>query len=326
MKKFALIGAAGYIAPRHLKAIADTGNDLVAAYDLFDSVGRLDYSFPSCKFFTEQPLFDRYCNKVKNTEQAIDWFTICTPNYTHDAFIRYGLRMDANVICEKPVVLNPWNVDALADVEKETGKEAYTILQLRHHPSILSLKRKVDSDDSNRVYDIDLTYITSRGNWYYASWKGDVHKSGGVATNIGVHFYDMLQWIFGTLKKNVVHIMSFDRVSGYLEFSRARVRYFLSINEDCLPPQVAESGIRTYRTLTIDNETFEFSQGFTELHTISYQAILSGKGFRISEARPCIEIVHDIRKSAPIGLKGDYHPMAKLSLAKHPFGWDDMKY
>ena len=228
MKNFALIGAAGYIAPRHLKAIADTGNNLVAAYDKFDSVGRLDSSFPQCSFFVEQELFDRFCNKVKGTERNIDWLSVCTPNYTHDAFIRYGLRLGADVICEKPVVLNPWNIDALEKVEQETGHKAYNILQLRLHDRIAALKKKVEEGPKDKVYDIDLTYITSRGNWYYTSWKGDVHKSGGVATNIGVNFYDMLQWIFGPVEENIVHVMSFDRVAGFLRLKQARVRYFLS--------------------------------------------------------------------------------------------------
>lgn len=323
---FALIGAAGYIAPRHLKAISDTGNNLVAAFDLFDSVGRLDSSFPKCDFFVEQSLFDRFCNKVKGTERNIDWLSVCTPNYTHDAYIRYGLRLGANVICEKPVVLNPWNIDALEKVEEETGHQAYNILQLRLHDKIQALKKKVEEGPKDKVYDIDLTYITSRGNWYYTSWKGDVHKSGGVATNIGVHFYDMLQWIFGPVQENIVHVMSFDRVAGFLGLKQARVRYFLSINADCLPPNAVEGEKRTYRTLNIDGEEFEFSQGFTELHTKSYEEILAGRGFRISEARNCIQIVHDIRNSTPIGLKGDYHPLAKMELSKHPFGWDDMRY
>lgn len=326
MANFALIGAAGFIAPRHLKAIADTGNNLVAAYDKFDSVGRLDSSFPDCSFFTEQEQFDRYCSRIKGTPDQIDWLSICTPNYTHDAFIRYGLRLGADVICEKPLVLNPYNIDNLIDVEKETGHKAYTILQLRLHDSIVALKKKVDNGPKDKIYDVDLTYITSRGKWYYSSWKGDVHKSGGIATNIGVHFYDMLQWIFGPVQKNIVHVMSHDRVAGYLELKQARVRYFLSINAECLPPNAVQGEKKTYRTIMIDGDEFEFSQGFTELHTKSYEEILAGRGFRISEARNCIQIVSDIRHSTPIGLVGDYHPLAKMPLTKHPFGWDDMKY
>lgn len=325
MKNFALIGAAGYIAPRHIKAIADTGNNLMVAYDKFDSVGRLDSSFPECSFYTENEQFDRFCSKQMRTDNPLNWLSICTPNYTHDAFIRYGLRLGVNVICEKPLVLNPYNIDNLLEIEKETGHQAYTILQLRLHPAIIALKKKVDEGPADKVYDVDLTYITSRGKWYYSSWKGDIHKSGGVATNIGVHFYDMLQWIFGPVQKNIVHVMSFDRVAGYLELKKARVRYFLSINSACLPENAVQGEKKTFRTLNIDGEEFEFSAGFTELHTESYKKILSGEGFRISEARNCIQIVSEIRKSTPIGLKGDYHPLAKLPLAKHPFGWDDAR-
>ena len=325
MANFALIGAAGYIAPRHLKAIKDTGNELLAAYDKFDSVGRLDSFFPECSFFTENELFDRHCSKLQNSSTPLQWMSVCTPNYTHDAFIRYGLRLGCDVICEKPVVLNPYNIDALEKVEKETGHKAYNILQLRLHDSIAALKKKVDEGPQDKIYDVDLTYITSRGRWYYTSWKGDVHKSGGIATNIGVHFYDMLQWIFGPVEQNIVHVMSFDRVAGFLLLKKARVRYFLSINADCLPENAVQGEKRTYRTLSIDGDEFEFSQGFTELHTLSYQKILSGEGFRISEARPCIEIVSQIRNATPIGLKGDYHPLAKLPMSPHPFGWDEKR-
>ena len=325
MQNFALIGAAGYIAPRHIKAIADTGNNLLVAYDKFDSVGRLDSSFPDCSFFTENEQFDRFCSKQMRTENPLHWISICTPNYTHDAFIRYGLRLGTNVICEKPLVLNPYNIDNLLELEKETGRKAYPILQLRLHDSIVALKKRVEEGPADKVYDVDLTYITSRGKWYYASWKGDVHKSGGIATNIGVHFYDMLQWIFGPVQRNIVHVMSFDRVAGFLELKRARVRYFLSINSECLPPNAIEGEKKTYRTLNIDGDEFEFSVGFTELHTKSYQKILAGEGFRIAEARNCIEIVSTIRNATPIGLKGDYHPLAKLPLARHPFGWDEKR-
>ena len=325
MQNFALIGAAGYIAPRHIKAIADTGNNLLVAYDKFDSVGRLDSSFPDCSFFTENEQFDRFCSKQMRTDNPLHWISICTPNYTHDAFIRYGLRLGTNVICEKPLVLNPYNIDNLLELEKETGRKAYTILQLRLHDSIVALKKRVEEGPADKVYDVDLTYITSRGKWYYASWKGDVHKSGGIATNIGVHFYDMLQWIFGPVQRNIVHVMSFDRVAGFLELKRARVRYFLSINSECLPPNAIEGEKKTYRTLNIDGDEFEFSVGFTELHTKSYQKILAGEGFRIAEARNCIEIVSTIRNATPMGLKGDYHPLAKLPLARHPFGWDEKR-
>ena len=325
MANFALVGAAGYIAPRHLKAIKDTGNDLIAAYDKFDSVGRLDSFFPDCAFFTEHELFDRHCSKLKESDSPLDWMSICTPNYTHDAFIRYGLRLGCDVICEKPVVLNPHNIDALQRVEEETGHKAYNILQLRLHEAIIALKKRVDEGPADKVYDVDLTYITSRGKWYYTSWKGDIHKSGGIATNIGVHFYDMLQWVFGPVQENIVHLMSFDRVAGYLGLKKARVRYFLSINADCLPKNAVQGEKRTYRSLSIDGDEFEFSQGFTELHTESYRKILAGEGFRIGEARPCIETVSAIRNATPVGLVGDYHPLAKLPLSRHPFGWDDRR-
>lgn len=318
-KKFALIGAAGYIAPRHMKAIKATGNNLIAAYDKFDSVGIIDSYFPKASFFTEFELFDRHCSKLKNTESKIDYVSICTPNYLHDAHMRYGLRLNADVICEKPLVLNPWNVDALKLVELETGHKIYTILQLRLHKAICDLKKKIDNGPKDKIYDVDLTYITGRGYWYYTSWKGNINKSGGVATNIGVHFYDMLQWIFGKVTRNIVHVSSHDRVAGYLDLEKARVRYFLSINPDTLPDNAVNGEKRTFRTIKIDGDEFEFSEGFTELHTESYVNILSGGGFGIEDAREAINIVYDIRNATPIGLKGDYHPLAALPLVKHPF-------
>lgn len=321
MKNFAIIGVGGYIAPRHLKAIKDTGNNLLSAYDRFDSVGIMDSYFPDAAFFTEQELFDRHNAKLQRTENRLDYVSVCTPNYLHDSHTRYGLRLGCDVICEKPIVLNPWNIDALEKMEQETGHNVYTILQLRLHDSIVALKKKIDEGPKDKVYDVDLTYITSRGLWYYTSWKGDVHKSGGVATNIGVHFYDMLSWIFGPVQENIVHVASHDRVAGFLRLQNARVRYFLSINAEHLPANAVQGEKRTYRTIMIDGEEFEFSQGFTELHTKSYEKILAGEGFRVSEARNCINIVHTIRNAAPVGLKGDYHPMAKYPLSKHPFGW-----
>lgn len=318
MKNFALIGAAGYIAPRHMKAIKDTGNNLCAAYDVFDSVGIIDSYFPECSFFTQFELLERHLNKMKS---SLDYVGVCTPNYLHDAHIRFGLRAGADVICEKPLVLNPWNIDALTKIEKETGKRVYNILQLRLHDAIIALKDKVMNGPTDKIYDVDLTYITSRGNWYYTSWKGDERKSGGVATNIGVHFYDMLTWVFGKVKRNIVHIASHDRVSGYLELEKARVRYFLSINYDTLPPEAKAVGKRTYRSLVMEGSEVEFSDGFTELHTNSYQNVIDGKGFGLEEARGSIEIVHDIRYATPIGLKGDYHPFAAQVCTKHPFGW-----
>ncbi len=317
MKNFALIGVGGYIAPRHLKAIKETGNTLVSAYDKSDSVGIIDSFFPHSSFFTEQELFDRHNNYVKSTGVNLDYLTVCSPNYLHDAHTRYGLRLGCDVICEKPVVLSPWNIDALEQIEKETGHKAYTIFQLRLHPSVIELKEKIANGPKDKVYDVDLSYITPRGYWYYASWKGNVQKSGGVATNIGVHFYDMLQWVFGPVEKSVVHIATHDRVAGYLELKQARVRYFLSINGDHLP----EGASGSYRSITVNGEEFEFSQGFTDLHTRSYEEILAGRGFRIAEAKECIQTVYDIRHAQPVGLVGDYHPMAKYPVTKHPFGW-----
>jgi UDP-N-acetyl-2-amino-2-deoxyglucuronate dehydrogenase len=319
MKNFALIGAAGYIAPRHMKAIKDTGNNLLAAYDKFDSVGVIDSYFPNADFFTEFERFDRHVEKLKRSKSKIDFVSICSPNYLHDSHIRFGLRVGAHVICEKPLVLNPWNIDALQEVEKEHGKQVFNILQLRLHPSIIALKKQIDESPADKIYDIDLAYITSRGHWYYTSWKGDVSKSGGIATNIGVHFYDMLTWIFGGIKENVVHVHTHDRAAGYFQLERARVRWFLSINADTLPDTVKERGGKTYRSLTMEGQEIEFSDGFTELHTHSYQHILDGNGFGLEEARNSIEIVHDIRHKEPVGLHGDYHPLAAKPLNNHPF-------
>lgn len=319
MKNFGIIGVGGYIAPRHLKAIKETGNNLVVALDKSDSVGIMDSFFPQCSFYTEYERFDRYVDKIKRTKDKLDFISVCTPNYLHDSHIRFGLRNGCDVICEKPLVLNPWNIDSLQEMEKETGHKVYNILQLRLHKSIIEWKKKIDNGPKDKVYDVDLTYITSRGLWYYTSWKGDVSKSGGVATNIGVHFYDMLSWIFGDLKENIVHVYTHDRAAGFLRFERARVRYFLSINYDTLPQEVKEQGKRTYRKIVCDNDEIEFSEGFTELHTESYKNILNGNGFGLEQARNCIEIVSQIRNSTPIGLKGDYHPLAKLPLSSHPF-------
>lgn len=319
MKNFALIGAAGYIAPRHMKAIKDTNNNLLAALDPSDSVGIIDSHFPDSAFFVEYERFDRHLEKLKRKGTPIDYVSICSPNYLHDAHIRFGLRQGADVICEKPIVLNPWNIDALEETEKETGKHIYNILQLRLHPSVIALKKQVDAAPKDKTFDIDLTYLTSRGNWYYASWKGDQSKSGGIATNIGVHFYDMLTWIFGDVKKSTVHIHTHDRAAGFLELERANVRWFLSINYDLIPEHLKEKGLRTYRSIEIENQEFEFSGGFTELHTRSYEEILKGNGFRIGTSRKAIEIVYDIRHQEPIGLKGEFHPLAKVPLMKHPF-------
>lgn len=328
-KNFALIGVAGFVAPRHMKAIKDTGNTLLAAYDINDSVGVLDQFFPQADFFIEFERFDRHVDLLRRSGNKLDFVSIASPNYLHDSHIRFGLRSGADVICEKPLVLNPWNIDALADAADETGKKIFNILQLRYHPTIARLKkkfappslkpRKSAPPSNHKKADIDLAYVTSRGNWYHASWKGDLQKSGGIATNIGVHFFDMLIWIFGQVQRNVVHILTHDRASGFLELERARVRWFLSINADTLPVDIRENGKRTWRSITVNGEELEFSDGFEDLHTVSYQDILQGGGFLIEEARPSIELVHAIRHLKPIGLAGDYHPFATLPLAKHPF-------
>lgn len=318
-KNFALIGAAGYIAPRHMKAIQETGNVLLAAVDKNDSVGIIDNYFPEAAFFTEFERFDRHLEKLKRKEWKINYVSVCSPNYLHDAHIRFGLRYGADVICEKPTVLNPWNIDALQDIEKETGRHTFNILQLRLHESVIALRKKISEGPKDKIYDIDLTYIASRGNWYFASWKGNNEKSGGVSTNIGIHFFDMLGWIFGDITRNVVHIHTHDRAAGYLEFRQARVRWFLSINPKTLPESSKEKGQRTHRSLLIDGETVEFSSGFSELHTKSYADILEGNGFSLEESRKAVQTVYDIRHTDPIGLKGDYHPLCKLDLNDHPF-------
>jgi UDP-N-acetyl-2-amino-2-deoxyglucuronate dehydrogenase len=296
---FALIGAAGYIAPRHLKAIKETENNLVAALDPFDSVGILDSYFPDCKFFIEPERFDRHLDKLRrrNKGQQVDYVSICSPNYLHDAHIRLALRNNAHAVCEKPIVLNPWNVDALQEIEKETGKRIYTILQLRYHPSIIALKKRVDEGPKDKIYDIDLTYFTSRGKWYFISWKGDIQKSGGVATNIGVHFFDMLGWIFGKVKDVEVTLSQPEKVSGYMELERANVKWQLSLDITDIPLEALNRGQRTYRSIKIEDEEIEFSQGFTDLHTVTYQKILDGEGYGLADARNSIEIVHKIRAS-----------------------------
>ena len=320
MKKFALIGAAGYIAPKHMQAIRDTGNTITCALDRSDSAGILDSYFPDADFFTEFERFDRHIEKLRLKKKPVDYVTVCTPNYLHDAHIRFGLRNNADVICEKPVVLNPWNIDSLLDIEHQTGRKVYNILQLRLHPAVIALKTRIDSGAKEELYEIDLTYITSRGNWYYASWKGDVEKSGGIATNIGVHFFDVLTWIFGEVRTNVVHLHEHDRAAGYLEFRQAKVRWFLSIDSNTLPGDVKASGKNTFRSLTINSIAIDFTEGFTDLHTQSYNKILSGEGFGLEETKRGIRMVHDIRTQKPVGLQGDYHPLAGLPLKEHPFG------
>ncbi|MGE0770193.1 MAG: Gfo/Idh/MocA family oxidoreductase [Cyclobacteriaceae bacterium] len=311
MKNFALIGAAGFIAPRHLKAIKDTGNNLVAALDKFDQVGILDSYFPNADFFTEFERFDRHLDKLKRAGTKIDYVSICTPNYLHDSHIRFALRHGADAICEKPLVLNPWNVDALAEIERETGRSVHNILQLRLHKSIINLKNQVESQPPSKRHAIDLTYITSRGHWYHTSWKGSADKSGGIATNIGIHFYDMLTWVFGKVQTSVVHRLENDLAAGFLSLENADVRWLLSINQSHLPSAVRAKGQRTYRSIQMEGNEIEFSDGFTDLHTRSYEEILAGRGFGLELVKPSIELVHNIRHSIPLGLKGEYHPMLK---------------
>jgi len=296
MKNFILIGAAGYIAPRHMKAIKETGNNLIAAYDPYDGVGIMDSHFPDAHFFTEFERFDRHIEKLKRSGTKIDYVSICSPNYLHDSHIRYGLRIGADVICEKPIVLNPWNVDALIELEEEYKNKVYTILQLRHHEAILELKNKIANGSSDKVYDIDLTYITSRGNWYYTSWKADESKSGGIASNIGVHFFDMLQWIFGPMQSFSVIEKSKSTNSGTLELKQANVNWYLSIDSNNLPEQVKKENLTTFRNLSIEGKLIEFSKGFTDLHTVSYQNILEGSGYGLKDAKNSIEIISKIRK------------------------------
>jgi len=311
MKNFAMIGAAGYIAPRHMKAIKETGNTLVAALDKNDSVGIIDSHFPEANFFVEYERFDRHIDMLKRKGTQLDYVSIASPNYLHDSHIRFALRQGAHAICEKPLVLNPHNIDALKIVQEETGKNVYNILQLRLHSSIIELKEFVAAEvakNPNKVFDVDLTYLTSRGNWYFTSWKGDENKSGGIATNIGVHFYDMLGWVFGDLVKNEAHLKQADANAGYLEFKHAKVRWFLSVNYDYIPEEIKASGQRTYRSITVDGKEIEFSGGFTDLHTASYEHILRGEGFGLDEARNSIEIVSSIRNQDIVVNKSDVHP------------------
>ena len=294
---FALIGAAGYIAPRHMMAIKDTGNKLVCALDPYDGVGIIDTYFPEADFFTEPERFDRELDKLRRLNQnKVDYVSICSPNYLHDAHIRMAVRNDAHAICEKPIVLNPWNLDALCKLEQESGKQIYTILQLRLHPTIKKLKEQIIKGPKDKVYDVDLKYITSRGRWYHFSWKGDIQKSGGVATNIGIHFFDMLGWVFGDLTGLEVQENTAERAAGYLEYSQARVNWFLSIDSKDLPPATIQEGKRIYRSITVEGKELEFSEGFSELHTELYKEILAGRGFRVEEARKSVEIAQRIRR------------------------------
>jgi UDP-N-acetyl-2-amino-2-deoxyglucuronate dehydrogenase len=310
MKRFALIGAAGYVAPRHMGAIRDTGNALVAALDPNDSVGIIDSYFPDADFFTEFERFDRHIDKLRREGNAADYVSICSPNYLHDSHMRFALRSGADAICEKPLVLNPWNIDGLQEIEADTGRKVNTILQLRVHPAIQALREQVATEARDGKHEVDLTYITSRGHWYLQSWKGDARKSGGIATNIGVHFFDMLHFIFGALQDNRVHLSDETRAAGYLEYAHARVRWFLSIDINDVPDAVRAQGQRTYRSITVDGQEIEFSGGFTDLHTRSYEEILAGRGFGLEDNRTAIETVAHIR-GAPVTAGGEAHPFVK---------------
>ena len=317
MKNFALIGAAGYIAPRHMKAIKETGNTLLAALDMNDSVGILDSFFPEARFFTEFERFDRHVELLKRSGTQLDFVSVTSPNYLHESHIRFALRVGARAICEKPLVVNPWNVEGLKVIEAETGLKVYTILQLRLHPSIIALRERVQERirrNPDARFDVDLTYITSRGAWYFASWKGEERKSGGIVANIGVHFYDMLLWIFGRPTDNRVTMLDDDVASGIVGFGNATVRWFLSVNSKHLPDAIREKGQRTYRSITFDGEEVEFSEGFTDLHTESYRDILGGGGFGLDDALPSIDLVHAIREAPKLGLTDDAHPFASKAL------------
>jgi len=310
MNDFALIGAAGYIAPRHMKAIHETGNRLIAALDINDSVGIIDSYFPDAHFFTEFERFDRHIDKLRRLGNGPKYIAITSPNYLHDSHIRFALRSGAEAICEKPLVLNPHNIDGLKEIENDMGLKVNTILQLRVHPSIMELRSQLLKKTDGQKHDVDLTYITSRGRWYLQSWKGEEKKSGGIATNIGVHFFDMLHFLFGELQENVLHLREPTRAAGYLEYERARVRWFLSLNYNDIPQKNAEQGQRTYRSITKDGLEIEFSGGFTDLHTRSYEEILAGNGFGLEDNRVAIETVSRIR-TASVSNQYDVHPFAK---------------
>lgn len=309
-QNFALIGAAGYVAPRHFKAIKETGNQLIAILDKSDSVGIIDSYFPEAALFLESERFDRHLYRLskKGDHDAVQYVSICSPNYLHDAHIRLALRNNAHAICEKPLVLNPWNIDGLNDIENDTGKEVFHILQLRHHPSVIQLHELVKNGKKDTKYEIDLTYITGRGKWYFYSWKSDMEKAGGITTNIGSHFLDMLIHIFGKVQQCEVHVSTPALASGFLELENARVRWFLSIDDQFIPFDLKKNGQTTYRSLQINGQEFEFSNGFTDLHTLSYQKIIDHQGFKLKDAYPYIELCHQIRTQKSDSTKGEKHP------------------
>lgn len=311
MKNFALIGVAGFIAPKHLKAIKETGNRLVAAVDKHDAVGIMDNYFPDANFFTEIERFDRYLEKLRRSkeEAPVEYVSICTPNYLHDAHCRLALRTGANAICEKPLVINPWNLDQLKELEQDYDKRVYSVLQLRLHPELNRLKKEMETCDERK--EIVLSYITRRGKWYHQSWKGNADSSGGVAMNIGVHFFDFLTWIYGKPNRSFLHLNHPSRMSGVLELEKARVRWFLSVDANDLPAEIQAKGGHAWRSITVDGEEIDLSTGFTDLHTEVYRDILSGGGFGIEDSLPAIELVYQIRTSTVVSANGSAHPMLK---------------
>lgn len=314
MKNFALAGAAGFIAERHMRAIRETGNRIVAATDVFDVMGRMDSYFPDAEFYTNQQAFEAFLREKRNTPEAVEYLSICTPNHLHAPYILTALRHDAFAICEKPLVLYPEELQMIEEAEQQSGRKVFNILQLRLHPAIVALREKISQGDPGKIHDIDLTYITSRGKWYFESWKGDWSKSGSLATNIGIHFFDMLIWIFGKVQSNTVHAYEHHYAAGFLELERARVRWYLSLDYDDVPQAAKDRGLRTYRSITVDGREIEFSGGFTDLHTQAYNHILGWNGFGINDARACILLTHEIRNTRPVGLTGDYHPFLKRKI------------
>lgn len=312
-QRFAIIGVAGFIAPRHLRAIHDVGGDVIAAYDPTDSVGIMDQYFPGANFFTEFETLYSFLDDQRRIGQAVDFVSICSPNHLHKSHIHAGLRLGANIICEKPLVLKTADLDDLHMISRDTNRDIAAILQLRLHPAIIDLKRRIESGPAGKTYDVDLSYFTSRGQWYHRSWKGALEKSGGIAANIGVHFFDMLSFVFGDMKMNVLHYRDANAAAGYLEFQRARVRWLLSIDRNHLPPQTPD-GQTTYRSITVEGEEIEFSGGFTELHTLSYQEILAGRRFGLNDVRASIEIVEELRHIDPNLTRGEVHPGLKRIL------------
>ncbi|HMQ06334.1 MAG TPA: Gfo/Idh/MocA family oxidoreductase [Saprospiraceae bacterium] len=316
---FGLIGAAGYIAPKHMEAIYSTGNQLVAAYDPFDSVGILDRYFPNADFFTEFERFDRHLDKLRRNGRGIDYLSICSPNYLHDAHIRFGLRNFAHVICEKPVVLNPWNLDALSDLESEFRTKIFTIQQLRSHSESVRLKEKVDNQNKKEKHQVELTYITPRGNWYYASWKSKMEKSGGIITNIGIHLFDLLLWVFGREESSELHVHTHDRAAGILNLEKAEVKWFLSINGQTIPDSLNNTPNKAFRSLVVDDDLFDWSSEMDNLHTISYKHILNGQGLGLEDSRPALEVSYKVREMNPTGHTKYAHSMAFLPIVPHPF-------